>query len=389
MSNQNFEGPLEFTPDPEQSTKAIRQQNRVLGLTAIAKFGWLRPHEIGNVLWAKSKTRRIAADRITRQWLDEGLVIKRTLPYGFGSAYVLSQLGANFVECETEYGYTHEVHSGKKIGDHIRQVGSTWVPSYSWRHDLLSNGFLTLVMGFGGRVVSELELRRESGGKGKIPDGLYSTDTLRDEWIAIETERAGKWSTSLRSVSQSIVDMALYESQVCGRIIIGAVVLYEDPSSRHWDDQYRPIANHLDRIARCCNSIVPYGSHFNLVGIPLLTSRGSVVNIADPVSRRVGASDKEVIDRSIYTFRWDEYRGVHRLQIPESSKMVVTIFMEYEEWYMKINLIGQDQNINVCLEDARTVQAARQKAIKTLLKSPMYRDWASRNIQDLRYRLQN
>jgi hypothetical protein len=56
---------------------------------------------------------------------------------------------------------------------------------------------------------------------------------------------------------------------------------------------------------------------------------------------------------------------------------------------MKINLIGQDQNINVCLEDARTVQAARQKAIKTLLKSPMYRDWASRNIQDLRYRLQN
>jgi hypothetical protein len=389
MNNHDHLASLDFTPDPLPSTQAMRKQNRVLGLTAIAKFGWLRPYEIGNVLWPQNKTRRIAAERVVRQWLDEGLVIQRMLPHRFGHAYVLSHLGADFVDSETEYGYLHEVRSGKKIGDHIRQVGNTWVPSHSWRHDLLSNGFLTLVMGFGGRVVSELELRRESGGKGKIPDGLYSTDTLRNEWFAVETERAGKWSINLRTVSKSIVNTALRETQVCGRIVRGSVVLYEDPSSRHWDDQYRPIVNHLDRIARRCNSIVPDGEHFKLVGIPLLTSGGSVVDIADPIWKRVGSSDNDIIDQSIYTFRWDEYQGTHRLQIPESSKMVVKILMERDQWLMKVLVIGQAEDIRVSLNDVQGVRAARQMAIKALLKIPMYRDWAGRNIQDLRKRLQD
>jgi len=389
MTNHDHLSSFDFTPDPLPSTQAMRKHNRVLGLTAIAKFGWLRPHEVGNVLWPQNETRRIAAERIICQWLHEGLLIQRLLPYGLGRAYVLSHLGAEFVEYETEYGLTHEVRSGKKIGDHIRQVGSSWVPSHSWRHDLLSNGFLTLVMGFGGRVVSELELRRESGGKGKIPDGLYSTDTLRNEWFAIETERTGKWSISARFVAKSIVNTALRETQVCGRLVRGTVVLCEDPSSRHWDDQYRPIANHLDRIARRCNSIVPDGKHFNLVGIPLLTSGGSVVGIADPIWKRVGSSDKEVIDKSIHTFRWDEYRGVHRLQIPESSEMVVTIFMERNQWLMKVLLIGQGENMKVSLNDVQGVRAARQMAIKALLSIPMYKDWAALNIEDLRKRLQD
>jgi len=341
------------------------------------------------VLWPQNETRRIAADRITRQWLDEGLVIQRQLPYGFGYAYVLSHLGAEFVECETDYGLTHEVRSGKKIGDHVRQVGSSWVPSYSWRHDLLSNGFLTLVMGFGGRVVSELELRRESGGEGKIPDGLYSTDTLRNDWVAIETERAGKWSISAQAVAKSIVNTALYETQVCDRRVCGIVVLYEDPSSRHWDGEYRPIINHLDRIARRCKSIIPDGDHFKIVGIPLLTSGGSVVDIGDPVWRPVGSSDEEVIEKSIYTFRWDEYRGSHRLQIPESSMMCVNIFQDGSQWVMKVLLIGQAQDIKVSLKDVQSVRSARQMAIKALLKIPMYRDWATRNIPDLRKRLQD
>lgn len=389
MNNHDYHSWLDFTPDPLPSTQELRQHNYVLGLTAIAKFGWLRPREVGNVLWAKNESRHIAGARITRQWLDEGLVIQRLLPHGFGHAYVLSKLGANFVNGETEYGYEHEVKSGKKIGDHINQAGSSWIPSMSWRHDLLSNGFLTLVMGFGGRVVSELELRRESTGSEKIPDGLYSTDTLRDNWMAIETERSAKWSKDAQAVSKSIVNTALYESQVNGRRILGTVVLYEDPMVPHWGDECRPIINHLDRIARRCKSIVPDGDHFNLVGIPLVTSGGAVVDISDPVSIAIGSSDSEVIKKSIYTYRWDEYRGSHRLQIPESSGMIVTIFNEHNEWVLRVYLIGQDEALRMVLEGARGVQAARQVAINTLLRSTIYRDWAARNIQELRKRLQD
>lgn len=388
MTNHDHISSLDFTPDPLPSTQAMRKHNRALGLTAIAKFGWLRPYEVGNVLWPQNKTRRIAAERIMRQWLREGLLIERTLPYGFGSAFLLSHLGAEFVNYETEYGHEHVVRSGKKIGDHIRQVGSSWVPSHNWRHDLLSSGFLTLVMGFGGRVVSELELRRESGGKGKIPDGLYSTDTLRDEWVAVETERAGKWSISARFIAKSIVNTALQETQVCGRLVRGTVVLYEDPASRHLDDEYRPIVNHLSRIARRCNSIIPDGESFKLVGIPLMTTGGSVVEIGDPVWLPVGSSDKEVIDQSIHTFRWDHYQGVHRIQIPESSKLYVTIFIEGNQWLMKVLVIGQGEDMMVPLNDVQSVQAARQLAIKALLSIPMYRDWAALNIEDLRKRLQ-
>ncbi len=68
--------------------------------------------------------------------------------------------------------------------------------------------------------------------------------------------------------------------------------------------------------------------------------------------------------------------------------MYVTIFIEANQWLMKVLPIGQGEEIKVSLKAVQSVQAARQMAIKALLSIPMYRDWAALNIQDLRARLQ-
>lgn len=388
--NTQTEAPLrEIEPESAPGTQEVKRHNDELGLTAIAKFGWLRPREIGNVLWARNKTRHVAGARVARRWLRERLVIERTLPYGLGNAYVLSQRGADYLSSETTYGDKFAVKTGKKIGDHINHAESAWVPTLSWKHDLLSNGFLTLVMGNGGRVISELELRRESKPGGKIPDGLYCIDSPREGWLAIETERAGKWSTSAKSVAASIVDSSLHGRVVCGRQVKATVLLYEDPRERHWRDETRPIFDHLGRMARQCQVIVPAGEQINLVGIPLVTSGGGVIDISVPVQKVIGWSEKAAIDKSVQVFDWVEYRGVHRLLIPESSGIVVTMYQDSQEWLVKVHLPGQLEAEEYGLGvNIKAVQAARQQAGKVISRLPIYRMWVSENIEFLRGRLQ-
>lgn len=270
------------------STRVLRQVNDEIGLIALAKFGWLTAGGIGNVLWPLNATRHVAGSRIARSWVDRGLVLERTLPIGLGKAYVLSQRGADYVNAETSYGKEVQVKSGKKIGDHVRKSDDWWVPTYSWQHDLLSNGFLALAMGSGRHVVSELELRREGGQRNKIPDGLFSVEGDEVDYIAIEVERTGKWSSDLRRVSRSIVDSGLYGSNVCGLFVAATVVVYASQEKHFWGAGLHPVHDHLGRVARCCKAYVPEGEHIKVVGIPLVTSGANVIDILKPVYRIVG-----------------------------------------------------------------------------------------------------
>ena len=91
-------------PTFKQSTQALREENWTLAMTAVAKFGWLRAREIGNVLWPNNQTRHVAGARLIRRLVKEKLLIERTLPFGFGTAVVLSKKGADFVNNETNAG---------------------------------------------------------------------------------------------------------------------------------------------------------------------------------------------------------------------------------------------------------------------------------------------
>jgi len=271
-------------PNSHQSTQEIRLENDEIGLVAIAKFGWLRPREIGNILWPKNKARNVAGAKIVRRWIAEGLVLHRTMPYGHGSAVVLSQKGAKFVDMETEYGIEKNIKSGKKIGDHIQKTDGVWMPTRTWRHDLLTNGFLTLAMGYGAEVITELEMRREFPGAKKIPDGMYNGLLSTEGWMAVETERAGKYSKSAKEMARSIVETQLGKVSAPGKHVSGTVLIYEDPTARHWRDEDRPITDHLKKVASRCEEFMKPGEKINLVGIPLLTSGGGVVDVSDPES---------------------------------------------------------------------------------------------------------
>jgi hypothetical protein len=54
-----------------ETTHVKKRLNDLTGLTAIAKFGWLRAREIGNVLWPHNESRNVAGARIVRRWVQE------------------------------------------------------------------------------------------------------------------------------------------------------------------------------------------------------------------------------------------------------------------------------------------------------------------------------
>jgi hypothetical protein len=370
----------------KETTHVKKRLNDSMGLTAIAKFGWLRAREVGNVLWPHNPSRNVAGARIVRRWRDEKLVLERQLPDGFGPAWVLSRRGAEFVKHETPYGDQNDVISGKKIGDHIEQVGGTWRPTWAWRHDLLSNGFLTLAMGFGAQVVSELELRRQFPNQKKIFDGLYRTDGS-EFWFSIETERSGKFSKSARALADSVAETQISGVVLGDREIRATVLIYEDPARRHYGSFDRHVPDHFSRVARQLQARVPRGESVTLIGIPLLTRGGGVIDISPVRHLEVNLNYDSVIDRSVLGGEWIghdlnfELRFRRYLNLDEYS---VRIFPNEEEDDIKIE-ITDDQSRTIAEQFAGTInpQKAKLRAVEALRTNPKYRHWALRNIDKL------
>jgi hypothetical protein len=370
----------------KETTHVKKRLNDSTGLTAIAKFGWLRAREVGNVLWPSNSSRNVAGARIVRRWLQEKLVLQRQLPDGFGPAYLLSKRGAEFVKHETSYGEAYDVISGKKIGDHIEQVGGTWRPTWTWRHDLLSNGFLTLAMGFGAEVVSEVELRRQFPNQKKIFDGLYRTDGS-ECWFAVETERAGKFSKSARALADSVVETQISGVVLGDREIRATVLIYEDPDRRHYGSFDRHIPDHFSRVARQLQARVPRGEIVTLIGIPLLTRGGGVIDISAPKHLEVNLNYDAVIDRSVLGGEWlghdlnFELRFRRYLNLDEYS---VRIFPNQEHDDITIE-ITDDQSRTIAEVSAGTInpQKAKLRAVEALRTNENYRHWALQKIDKL------
>ena len=91
------------------------------GLCWIYKFGWLRSSEIGRLLWPGSEHSEKYGQRICRKWNSRPrwYVIKRRLPYGAGSAYLLSESGVRFLE---EHGISARGGKGKDWGETIPKI---------------------------------------------------------------------------------------------------------------------------------------------------------------------------------------------------------------------------------------------------------------------------
>ena len=387
-----------------KSTQDIRLENDSLGLIAIAKFGWLRAREIGNVLWPTNQTRHTAGARITRRWVKEKLVLERQLPRGFGTAFVLSKKGADFVNFETEYAQEMDpVESGKKIGDHIEQVDGSWIPTRSWRHDLLACGFLTIAMGKGADVYSELEMRRvaerghanKKGDKGlKIPDGIFKAENS-DEWSAIEVERSGKWSNKARSLAREIVDAGTGGIIVLGKKVTRTIIVYEDPSATHLGDKDRAVVNHFERVANQCQAIVPFGMRLELWGAPLITCGGGVVEISGTRLEVIDWSIDAAIDKSVFGHEWEHDYMEKNFSLVVNPRCPFTLRISKGEriagmFFWEIRIAEHPSSLDKDIQSEKTVfrkttetdtaKRAQNFAVLQLQKFGPYRTWAAQEI---------
>lgn len=164
------------------------------GLKLLWNFGWLRPQELGRLIWKENANSRKYGERLGRKWKGKKFVIDRKLPNGSGTAYLLSQGGVNFL-----HGFGVKAISGKDWG--IISEG-VWQPPKWWRHDLLTTSLLAGFHAEGHEVITELQLRRENRAK-KIPDGIIIHKENGIAWLEVESAR--KSGPAIESMADALI----------------------------------------------------------------------------------------------------------------------------------------------------------------------------------------
>lgn len=169
----------------------------VEGLSLIWDYGWLRPQELGLLMWHKAEHATKYGERLARKWVTKGYVLARKLPDHNGTAYVLSQAGADFLQSVCNI----EARTGKDWGE---MVDGAWVAPKWWRHDLMANGLLAVLASKGVTVLPERKLRRENQKLAKIPDGLaINADGKAIWWLEVESAR--KTGKSMDEMAKALI----------------------------------------------------------------------------------------------------------------------------------------------------------------------------------------
>jgi len=374
---------FELPPVKGVSPHIVSAKNDRDGLEAIYKFGWLRAREIGNVLWANNPTRHIAGARIARKWLKNGLVISRTLPWGHGPAFILTKAGADFLI--NEFGI--HATSGKKIGNHIKgQTASCWRPTPSWQHDLIANSFLSLCMGNGKSVLTELELSRKFHKATKIPDGLfeYSYENGNKEWVAIEVERAGKFSIDRRKLIESILQAQVKGGIEFGNILVKNIYLvYRDPLLVDENGENPP--DHFEGLKKALEGCLNPTQKIKLVGLPVLLKGGAVIEIREPIVKKVGYTLDEMTKRLARPNQWRNFNDSMRGYWEDAK--------DRSPYYLKIKQIPDTKNWEIAVSGIindkwsdiietifdKTEQGAKEAMIRKLCRMQEFRDWVFNN----------
>jgi hypothetical protein len=214
----------------------------ICGLRWLWRFGWLRPAELGCLLWPKAAHQRKQAEHLARRWRRQGLTIQRSLPERFGTALVLSEVGARLLRQSTK----EPAKTGKDWG---RVSGADWIPPHSWRHDLLGNGVLAFYAARGLEIVPEAELRRHSG-PGKRADGLVFDEN--DGWW-IEVENSRKSGQDQVHLIKTIVSIAEGRGPSFKDERITRIMIVLDPRSRDLQQDF--FINHRKRITRAVKKV--------------------------------------------------------------------------------------------------------------------------------------
>lgn len=194
-----------------------RYNNDLDALKFIHQYAWLRPQELGHLMWPNMTRDGYAHTcRAAQSWLKRGLILVRPLPDGAGRAFVLAAGGVKLLK---DAG--HDASSGKDFGS---MVDSHWTPPATWKHDLLATGVLVRFSASGWTVYPEATIRRQTKKLGKIPDGLIvkNSDVY---WLEVESARkSGKLILELGTALATVASGQM--SAVCGHLPTHAAVAF-------------------------------------------------------------------------------------------------------------------------------------------------------------------
>jgi hypothetical protein len=172
------------------------------------------------------------------------------------------------------------------------------------------------------------------------------------------------------------------------REIKNVVLIYEDPARRHYGSFDRHVPDHFARVARQLEARVPDGESVTLIGIPLITRGGGVIDISQVRHLKVNLSYDAVIDRSVLGGEWLGHDRNFELRFSRYLSLLdeysVRIFPNEDEDDITIE-ITDDQSRTIAEVSARTlnVQKAKLRAVEALRTNKGYRHWALKNIDKL------
>ena len=176
-------------------------EHAAAALRLIHRFSWLRPTELGRLLYPRNKHARKYAEKLLRKLTAMRLVIARKLPgRSAGTAYVVGTRGATQLDIwgDVHKGYT----SGKDWGAFHNGV---WYPPTSWRHDLWAVGVVSHLAELRGHeVLPEPYLRHTAPYQIKYPDALL---VCRDKGFSawLEVESARKSGKNLEQLVRAVI----------------------------------------------------------------------------------------------------------------------------------------------------------------------------------------
>lgn len=317
-----------------------------IGLNWIWDFGFLRPQELGNLLWPKSTHSTKNAERIARKWLADGLILRRTLPKHAGTVLVLSKAGAEFLS--HEFGI--DAKSGKDIGE---MTAGVWSPPKTWRHDILAAGVLALMRRDGHTIYPEQKLRRENPNK-LVPDGIalkIKDGTPYAVWLEIESAR--KTGKRMDTMCKSLIAAASGTSvKLSGITCTQAAVAYNPAQTDERDyslDHHQRVVNALRKFARS-----DFPVHF-------LELKKTGVGVAS-YTLKTGLIEADAVTQAVARMSWstrksDSGEQEHYTYIPDLVDFCYT--QKGDLWIARLTLLDADNE-----EEERFVRFRTQKALK-------------------------
>ena len=273
-----------------------RYDNDIDALKFIHQYGWLRPQELGHLMWPNMTRDGYAHTcRAAQSWLKRGLILARLLPDGAGRAFVLAAKGVQMLK---DAG--HVASSGKDIG---KMVNSRWTPPANWKHDLLATGVLVRFSASGWTVYPEATIRRQGASLGKIPDGLL-VKGKEVFWLEVEQARkSGKLILELGTALSRVASGQMIE--VCGHRPNHAAVAYiaEAQDERSYQlDHKRRVSTAIQKVSRQDTEITWLACSTKRSGLDAFTALVELV-AADAATKVL-----KVLDSSV----WRERDGALR-----------------------------------------------------------------------------